>query len=325
MAARLAPFALVPVLLLTGCAASVAAPAPSPTESTSAPFSAVNCDTTLTLAEPPQRVVSIKSTSLEMMLALGVGDRVVGTAFLDGPVPEQWAEEAAAIPSLADKMPSPEAVLAAAPDFVYAGWESAFTADAAGTRAELDALGVGTYVQPAACQSANAPEQLDFAEVFREIEEAGAIFGVPDAASALVAEQQAQLDALEPLGGETSALWWSSAIDIPYVGAGLGAPAMVMDAVGLTNIAGDVDATWTSLGWETIIAANPDVIVVVDSLRNPAQGKIDHLKANPATAVLDAVANDRFVIVPFAAGEAGVRSVETAASVLAQVKALELP
>ena len=331
MAKRFAPLvlipAIVPVLLLAGCATAPAPAAPLPeTPAGSAfPLTLTNCDTELTLDAAPERVIAIKSTSAEMMLALGVGDRIVGTAYLDGPVPEQWADVAADIPSIADKMPAPEAVLEAAPDFVYSGWESAFTAESAGTRDELAALGVGSYVQPAACQSAGAPAVLDFDEVFREITEAGEIFGVPDAAAALVAEQRAQLDALTPLEGAPTTFWWSSAIDIPYVGAGTGAPAMVMKAAGLSNIAGDIESTWTPLGWETIIAANPDVIVVVDSLRNPAQGKIDHLKANPATAVLDAVANDRFVIVPFAAGEAGVRSVETAASVIAQVKALELP
>lgn len=324
---RLAPLALLPVLALVGCAApgSAAAP-PSPTETPDAfPMSFTNCDTTVSLDAAPERVVAIKSTSLEMMLALGIGDRVVGTAYLDGPVPERWAADAAGIPSLADKMPSPEAVLDAAPDLVYAGWESAFTAESAGTRAELAALGIASYVQPAACQSANAPETLDFAEIFREIEEAGALFGVPERAAELIAEQQAQLDALEPVEGSPTALWWSSAIDIPFVGAGSGLPALVMRTAGLDNIAGDIDATWTPLGWETIIAANPDVIVLADSLRNPAQGKIDHLRSNPATAALDAVANERFVIVPFPAAEAGVRSVETAASVIDQVKALNLP
>lgn len=326
MATRTTAVLALPALLLVGCASPTAAPASTPEPSENPfPLTISNCDTEVTLDAAPQSVVAIKSTSLEMMLALGLSDRVVGTAFLDGPVPEQWAAEAADIPSLADKMPSPEAVLDAAPDFVYSGWESAFTAEAAGTRGELSTLGVGSYVQPAACQSAGAPAELHFDEVFREIEEAGSIFGVPDAAAAVVDEQRAQLDALEPVEGAPTAFWWSSAIDIPYVGAGAGAPAMVMEVAGLSNIAGDIDATWTPLGWETIIAANPDVIVVVDSLRNPAQGKIDHLTGNPATATLDAVANKRFVIVPFAAGEAGVRSVETAASVIAQVKALKLP
>ena len=43
----------------------------------------------------PERVVTIKSTSTEMLLALGLGDRIVGTAFQDGPVPDECADAAA--------------------------------------------------------------------------------------------------------------------------------------------------------------------------------------------------------------------------------------
>ncbi|WP_166865830.1 putative F420-0 ABC transporter substrate-binding protein [Salinibacterium sp. ZJ70] len=322
MARRLALLALLPALALAGCSsADAAAPSPTP-EPDRYPLTIQNCDRDTVITAPPERVIAIKSTSLEMMLALGLADRVAGTAYLDGPVPEQWAEAAEGIPSLADKMPTPETVLDVAPDLIYSGWESAFTAESAGTRDELSALGVASYVQPAACQSAGAPETLDFDEVFREIDQAGAIFGVPERAAELIAEQRAQLAELTPVTSAPTALWWSSAIDIPFVGAGSGAPAMVMDTVGLTNIAGDIDATWTPVGWETIIAANPDVIVVVDSLRNPASGKIDYLRSNPATSTLDAVVHERFVIVPFAAGEAGVRSVDTAQSVLAQLAEL---
>jgi iron complex transport system substrate-binding protein len=323
MASRFAPLLLVPALLLSGCAASVAAPQ-SPTPSADDfPLTIDNCGTEVTFDAAPQRVVTIKSTSTEMMLALGLGDRIVGTAFQDGPVPEQWAEAAAGIPSLAPKMPNEESVLEAEPDLVYAGWESAFSPDAAGARDELAGLGVASYVQPAACQSAEQPTKLDFDEVFREIEEAGAIFGVPDAAAAVVAEQRAQLAGIEQASGAPTALWWSSGTDTPYVGAGIGAPQLLLETAGLVNIAADVDSTWSPLGWEAIIAADPDVIVLVDSDWNSAQHKIDYLTGNPATAAMTAVQQQRYIVVPFAASEAGVRSVEAAASIAAQWQ--ELP
>jgi len=327
MAPRFAPLALIPALLLGGCAASVAAPDPggdTPTPTAAGfPLTLENCGTTVTVPSAPQRVVTIKSTSTEMMLALGLGDRIVGTAFPDGPVPARWADAAAGIPTLAPKLPNEETVLDARPDLVYAGWESAFTPDAAGARDELAALGVASYVQPAACQSAGQPAKLDFEEVFREIREAGQLFGVPDAASALVEEQRTQLAGIRTAPGSPTALWWSSGTDTPYVGAGIGAPAMLLEAAGLANIAGDVDATWTPLGWEPIIAADPDVIVLVDADWNTAQHKIDYLNGNPATAAMTAVREGRYLVVPFAASEAGVRSVEAAASLAEQYAALQ--
>jgi len=34
---------------------------------------------------------------------------------------------------------------------------------------------------------------------------------------------------------------------------------MIMKAAGLTNVFADVRDTWTSVGWESVIAANPSV------------------------------------------------------------------
>jgi iron complex transport system substrate-binding protein len=277
----------------------------------------------VTFDAAPERVVTIKSTSTEMLLALGLGDRIVGTAFQDGPVPDEWADAAKDVPEISDFMPSEEAVLDLEPDLIYSGWESAFAADAAGERDELASLGVRTYVQPAACRSADVPGKLDVDEVFREIREAAAIFRVDPAP--LIDEQTRQLDAIVPDDRGLTALWYSSGTDTPYVGAGLGAPELVLETAGLTNIAADIDMTWTTLGWESIVDADPDVIVLIDADWNTAQSKIDLLESNPATARLKAVQNDAYVILPFASSEAGVRTVSAAASVVDQLNELDLP
>jgi iron complex transport system substrate-binding protein len=163
---------------------------------------------------------------------------------------------------------------------------------------------------------------LTFDDVFGEVREVGAVLGVPDAAEAVVAEQQGVLDAIEPVDG-TTAVWWSSGGDTPYVGAGIGAPQMIMAAAGLTNVFADVHDTWTSVGWEQVVAADPDVIVLVDAAWNAADSKKAALAANPATSQLDAVREQRYVVVPFAATEAGVRNAQAAADVAEAVRALD--
>lgn len=322
----LRPLALVAVLaggaLLSGCAQGAAA-APVPAASSAAAVTVQNCDTSVTFDHPPKRVVSIKSTSTEMMLALGVGDRIVGTAYQDGPVPARWAATMRGVPSLSDFMPSEEAVLAKKPDLVYSGWESAFSADQAGTRTELASLGVASYVQPAACRSTPVAT-LTFAEVFREIDQAGRIFGVEARAKRVVAAQQKELAGIHRDTRGLTALWYSSGDATPYVGAGTGAPELVLRTAGLTNIAGSVAETWTTLGWESIVADDPDVIVLVDADWNTAAAKIRRLESDPATARLSAVKNHRFITIPFAESEAGVRSIDAARSVAVQLAELHL-
>lgn len=322
------------VALLASCAApasETAGSASTPSASASAeatrtsyPLTIDNCGTEVTFAAAPERVVSIKSTSTEMLLALGLGDRIVGSAFGDGPANEAWAAEAAKLPVLSDKVPGQEATLELEPDLVYAGWESNLSAEGAGDRPTLAALGVNSFVSPAACKGeAYKPNPLTFDLVFDEVAQVGEIFDVQDAAAELIAAQRAELAAVKPAGDDRTALWYSSGSDTPYVGAGIGAPQMMLDELGLVNVAADVKDTWSPLGWEAIVAADPDVIVLVDAPWNPADKKIELLNSNPATINLSAVKAANYVIVPFPAGEAGVRNVEAVVSLNAQLAALD--
>jgi len=288
------------------------------------PVTVDNCGTKVTVESAPQRIVTIKSSMTELVASLGAADRLVGTAFSDGPPPEDLAPALADVPVLSEKVPGQEAVLAVEPDLVVGGWESSFAADGVGERDTLAGYGIATYVSPSACQAPGyQPDPLTFDDVFGEIRQAGLLLGETAAAEEVVAAQRAVLDAVEPLDG-ASVVWWSSGTDTPFVGAGIGAPAMMLEAAGLTNVFADVHDTWTSVGWEEVVAADPDLLVLVDSTWNSAEKKKAALAANPATAALDAVREERYVVVPFAASEAGVRNADTVASIVEQVRALGL-
>ena len=310
------------VTLLAGCAP---APAPMPAVPLDAAAPIASCGVAVTpLQEPAERIVAVKSTAAELVVALGLGESLVTTAALDGPL-------AGADAPTIDGMPSREAVLDLDPDAVVAGWESAFAPEAVGERGQLQQLGVQTWVSPAACWSTEVPP-LTWDALLGEFEQAGAALGVPDAGAALAAEQRAALEAIEPLepgevlapagDGALTALWYSSGEDTPYVGAGSGAPQLVLDAAGLTNVAADIDETWATMSWEALAASDPDVIVLVDAPWHTAASKIERLLANPATAQLTAVQEQRFVTVPFPLAEAGVGSVTAVQTVTDAVRAM---
>ncbi len=318
----LVPLGLAGVLL-AGCATPSPDPAGEAPAAAGAPVTIDNCGTEVTFDSAPERVVTIKSSTTEMLLALGVGDRIVATAYPDGPVPEEWADEAPELPVLAERVPSQEVVLEQEPDLVYAGWESNFSADGAGERASLEALGVHTYVAPSACKGEGyRPNPLTFDDVFAEIREVASIFGVPDAAEELVAEQEAQLEQVEPLTSAPNALWFSSGTDTPFVGAGIGAPQLILDSLGVTNVAGDLEDSWAPFNWEAVVDADPDVIVLVDADWNSVEQKIGVLESNPATANLTAVREERYLTIDFAATEAGVRTAPAVVELADQLAAL---
>jgi iron complex transport system substrate-binding protein len=288
---------------------------------TSYPLAIDNCGVQVDLVANPARVVTIKSTATEMLLALGLEDKIVGVGFQDGPVPAPWADAATGLTVLAEKLPSQEVVLEVEPDFIYGGWESNFAADGAGERATLADLGIASYVSPAACRSAK-PAKLTFDEVFAEIAEIGTIFDAAGAADTLIAEQKAELAAIAPDTRGLSAVWYSSGTKAPYVGAGSNAPAMMMEALGLENIMAGVDDGWVAASWEAVVDANPDVIVLVDAAWNSAEQKKKLLAENPITSQLDAVVNQRYLTVPFPASEAGVRNVGGTADMAVQLAGL---
>lgn len=284
------------------------------------PIRLENCGHKIDIERAPQRVVTIKSTATEMLLALGLDDRIVGVGFQDGPVPTQWAS--AELPVLSPKLPSQEVVLETEPDLVYGGWESNFAADGAGERTSLEALGVDSYVSPAACRSVKPPK-LTFERVFDEIREVGSIFDAQDAAEKLIAKQKAELATVKPDERKLSAVWYSSGTKAPYVGAGSNAPAMMMEALGLQNIMADQDEGWISASWEAVVDADPDVIILVDADWNSAEQKKKLLAENPITSRLDAVVNQRYLVLPFPASEAGVRNAAAVVEMGRQLAALD--
>ncbi|PSL08527.1 iron complex transport system substrate-binding protein [Haloactinopolyspora alba] len=272
-----------------------------------------NCGVEVTIDAPPERVVTMNQAATEVLLTLGLQDRMVGTAYLDDEILPGLAHAYDAVPVLADGYPSSETVLDTDPELVYGAYPSAFTAENAGERAALSDVGVASYLSPSACPGRPDDEPLGIETVWREFREIGAIFGAGEAADRLVAEQRARLDdALTAAGehGSTEVMWWDGGTDVPTVGGCCGAPAMIMRAAGATNVFADVDGAWADVSWEQVAERAPDVIVLVDADWSTAAEKRDLIESTPAVRDLPVVREGRFVVIPFSATTPGVRNVD---------------
>lgn len=316
-------------------AANSSSPASGTTPAASLPITLDNCGYEFTLTQAPDRILTLKSTTAELVLALGLGDKLVAAGALDAPLGQSLTSDAGAVPlDLADTIaaipviegvPGFEATLMLEPDLIFAGWESNVGESGAGGRVRLAQAGVQTYVSPAACQAADyAPNPMTFEVLFSHLAQAGVVLGAPEAAQELIATQRSQLAAITPDDRGLRALWYSSGTDTPFVGAGTGVPQMVMEAAGLVNVAADVPGSWSSLSWEEAIARAPDVIVLVDSLWNTAENKRERLRTDPLLSHLPAVKNERFIVVDFPDTEAGIGNVRAAASIAAQLADLPM-
>ncbi|WP_082044021.1 ABC transporter substrate-binding protein [Mobilicoccus massiliensis] len=320
--------------LLVACAGAPPAPSDGAAATTpgasasSASFTPVDlddCGDKVTVEEPPSELVTLNQGATEVALALGLADRMVGTAYLDDAVAPRYAEAYDSVPVLAEKYPTKEKLLATAPDFAYAAYASAFTDEGIGTRAELSGEGVGTYLSPFGCPEGTTKADPTFESGWREITEVASIFGVQDRAEKVVADQRTQLAEITKArtGDDRSIFWYDSGDKTPFVGAGGGGPQLVVDAVGATNVFGDIkDPGWADGSWEKVIAADPDVIVLADASWDTAKKKRAHLESDPTLSKLTAVQEKRFVVVPFSESTPGVRLVDGAKRLSDELAAL---
>jgi iron complex transport system substrate-binding protein len=308
--------ALAAALLAAGSAAACGT-AGSPAAGTTAAATLTSCGMPLRVAAPPRRAVAMEQNATEMLLSLGLADRMAGTAYQTDPVLPHLRADYTSVPVLATLYPNREAVLAARPDFVYSTFTSAYGPEAAGPRAELGALGIPAYLSRFACEEpADGERAVSFDGILAEITEVGGVFGVADRAARLVADQRARRAAAvrdRAATAGTSLLWYYSGTRTPYVAGSGGVPAAIGAELGVTNVYGDAGQTWPAGSWELIAARNPDVIVLADLTRggdgDSARAKRDFLRSHPVTAQLDAVRNDRFITVSGSAMDPSVRSV----------------
>lgn len=306
------------------------ADAPEPEEQTSAsdpaPASVESCGHTTTVTSTPRRAVTLNQGATEVMLALGLEESMVGTAYLDEAIAPQWQAAYDAVPVLSPEYPTHEEFLAAGPDFAYASYVSAFDPKVAGSQEELDDLGIATYLSPFGCaETADRPD-LSWEAVWDEIDAIGTLFGVSETAEEVVTEQRATLDELaeEAPGDGLTALWYDSGSKAPLVGVGNSGPQLVLDAIGLENIFAGVSGGWEEVSWEEVVAADPDVIVLSDAAWDSATSKQRFLEKDPVLSKLSAVENGRFLSVSYAEGTPGVRMVDGASTLAEQIEALDL-
>jgi len=274
-----------------------------------------NCGFDTVFETVPERAVTMNQAATEIMLALGLEDRMVGTAYIDDVILPDFEEVYNAIPVLAETYPSQEVLFGADPDFVYGSYSSAFGDEAAGAREQLADLGIGSYVSPTACADRSLrPEKVTIEDVYGEIRDIAMIFDVEEHGEELIAELQAELDEINEILSEVdepvSVLWYDSGTDDVYAGACCGAPAMIMELVGAENVFADVEGSWATVSWEEVIARDADAIIMVSAEWDTVESKIEVLTSNPAYADMTAVQNENWVVIDFSYTTPNIRNVE---------------
>ncbi|WP_327102978.1 ABC transporter substrate-binding protein [Nonomuraea glycinis] len=305
---------------VAGCGdAQQGAPPPS-AETTVAgfPVTVTNCGATTTYERAPQRAVTMNQHVTEIMLALGLEKSMVGTAFLDDRIPQEYETAYNGVKVLAKEYPSYETLLSVEPDFVYGGFQSAFDDKEGRGRDTLAKAGIDSHLNLEACPS--GPVTMDLLE--EEIRTVGRIFGVSDRAEQRVAEMRGVLDGVEKKVGEVEPVKvfvYDSGDKTAFTAGGAGIGNDMIARAGGVNLFADLPKAFGDVSFEQVAERAPEVIVIYDYGDQPVADKKKFLLGNPALKDAPAIKDQRFAVLPLSSTVLGVRAPEGVESLAGQL------
>ena len=267
-------------------------------------------DYNVKVTTPRTKAVTLSQFMTEMLLALDLGDKMVGTALLDNPILPEFEEAYNKIPVLEigeGHAISKEAFLATGADFV-SGWDSSISDQTTGTPDELISKDITPFI--AKSYSPDATVET----VYEDFELLGKIFAIEDKASEVINNMKSDIKAVTDKVGNiktedrVKTMVYDSGEDKAMV-VGSGLANNLIELAGGDNIFADSNQPYINATWESVVAENPEVIVVTDYLAgSPVEEKIEFLKNHPALKNVDAIKNDRIYVIGLADISPGVRN-----------------
>ncbi|WLG91055.1 ABC transporter substrate-binding protein [Pseudomonas cucumis] len=282
-------------------------------EATKYPLTVQSCNRAVTFKQAPKHAVSHDINMTQMMLALGLKPRMVGYSGVSGwkSVTPQMQTILDGLPELAAKYPSVETLLNANVDFFFAGWDYGMRVGGDLTPQTLQPLGINVYELTESCAFVMKRPPASLEDTYNDLRNLGKIFDVQDRANAVITRMQAQVaEVRKDLPTDKPRVFlYDSGEDRAMTSGRLGMPQALIDAAGGRNILDDVEASWTRVNWENVVERNPQVIVIVDYGEVTAEQKEQFLLNNQALQSVDAIKNQRFIVIPYVQATPGIDNV----------------
>lgn len=249
----------------------------------------------------PERVVATSQGSVETLLKLGLGSKIVGVSNITSDFPIDIQEEGAALPMISKQWPSMELVLGKSPDLVMSRAMDFHEGEyGQGTVEDYKEMGINSYLWFSSSMT-GSPKMEDIISDIRNI---GLIFDEQEKAGAYADELQEKLDrlnaAMESLPGGKTALIITDFDGSTY--GQYGAKAKLQNdflaKLGYTNAARDGG---NSLGLETMIELDPDMIIYIGyngSVLKPEEA-VESLLSQESLQKVPAIANQAVYLVPY--------------------------
>ncbi len=286
------------------------------------PVTVKSCSREVTFDQAPTRAIANDVNLIEMMLALGLRDTMVGYTGVSGwkTLDEGLRAGVAELPELSAKYPTREVLAGAEADFFFAGWNYGMKVGGEVTPETLAPLGIKTYELTESCIHIGPKAKSSMDDMYADLLNLGTIFGVSARAEDLVAGYKARLDVVTGSIDRTTPLRvfvYDSGEETPFTAGAYAMPTALIEAAGGVNIMDDLQKSWATVAWEPVVERNPEVIVIVNYGDVTADQKIAFLEANPAFAGIDAVKNDRYVVLEYVEATPGPRNIKAVEKLVA--------
>ncbi|NUK26577.1 ABC transporter substrate-binding protein [Streptomyces lunaelactis] len=318
MSRRHAALIAATLLPLTAACGTTADSEPAAKAAPGFPYTVSNCGVETTFQAPPKRVVTMNQHVTEVMLELGLTDSLIGTAYLDDRVLPRYEKAYKSVPVLAKEYPAKEKLLAANPDFVYGGYDSAFAAKDGRGRDDLKSAGISTRLNVENCTKGRT--SMD--DVYQEVDEVGRTFGVAARAQQWVARTRTTIASTATrLKGvrALSVFVYDSGDKTAFTAGGKGIGNELISRAGGRNVFADLDKSFGDATWEQVVARKPETIVIYDYGSTTVEQKKRRLLDDPALKDVPAIKNKRFAVLPLSDAVLGVRAPDAIAKLATQL------
>jgi iron complex transport system substrate-binding protein len=305
------------LLMLLGLLASSSAFA----QATQYPLTIQSCNRQVTFNKAPEHALSHDINMTQMMLALGLRQRMVGYSGVSGwkAVTPELRKELEGLPELASKYPSVETLLNANVDFFFAGWDYGMRVGGDLTPQTLAPLDIPVYELTESCAFVMKRPAASLDDTYNDLRNLGKIFDVQDRAEQLIGQMQQRIAVVQQqLPAQRPRVFlYDSGEDRAMTSGRLGMPQALIDAAGGRNVLEDIEASWTRVNWESVVERNPEVIVIVDYGEISAAQKQTFLEQHPALQSVSAIRNQRFVVIPYVGATPSLENVEAIETIAA--------
>jgi iron complex transport system substrate-binding protein len=254
---------------------------------------------------PPAQAVTTDAYAAEILVALGLTDRLAGTGYPYSPEqrPSGLETEFAQVETLSEEYPTKEVILGSGAELLVSSFPSFFTTPGV-SRDDLDAIGVKSYLTTSEGCPGGERKSLD--PTYTDIVNLATLFGVEERGRQLVDDMKTTVGGVQEAvaGKDRPRVWAYAGEDTPYVPGNAGTPNAIIELAGGENLFADMDRAWDEVSWEEVIERDPEVVWLMTASGegyglDEAKGIEEKLLADERLSGVSAIKNKRFVVVSY--------------------------